>query len=143
MRFTLSKLFIAVAMLALACAGMIYRNRWWTDAIITLTVLLFAVMALRAIGLRGRDRVFAIAFSVVGTVYLVLTMTDLCQIIGGSLPSNHVLAAAWKLTQGVGDMPLESVLAIRPISREDPFFIIGHCVSSWLFALVAGWFAGI
>src|SRR5262245_55260933 len=72
MRFTLSKLFLAVAMLALACAGMIYRNRWWADGIVTFTFLLYAVTALRAVRLHARERTFAVAFAAVGTAYLAL-----------------------------------------------------------------------
>jgi hypothetical protein len=159
MRFSLSKLLLAVAMVALACAAMTVRNHWWADAIVTITVLLYVVMALRAIGLRGRDRVFAIVFAIVGLSYLVLMTTDAFRTIRTSIPTKYPLGVAWKwltnpkmpvqnnpfrptVTESE-EAPLEYIVARAESSNiaDGMFFLVGHCVWSWILALLAGWFA--
>jgi hypothetical protein len=175
-RFKLSKLFLVVSMVALACAGMTLRTRWWAESILALTVLLFVVIAIRTIGQRGRDRAFAVSFSAVGLGYLLL----LSSAFGDSVITNIPLGLSAKAL----GIPLDYVTAVinppptiiaaktglppvasgdlipseielgsfdeylfwgsRPDSRHPvhAFFLIGHCVWSWLFALLAGWFAG-
>src|SRR5688572_9242268 len=95
MRFTLRYLFLAVAMLALACAGMIQVSPWWTSAITTLTVLIYAVILVAAVGSSGRCRVTAIAFSLIGAGYLLLISLDPLSSIRDPMLTNHALGYVW------------------------------------------------
>ncbi len=92
MRFTLPKLFLAVAMAALACAGMFSPTHGLASAVVTLTVALFIVIAIRTIGLRGRERAFAITFAIVGSVYLLLATGFQSRTISRALMTNYPLA---------------------------------------------------
>ncbi len=158
MRFTLSKLFMAVTMITLACAGMAGRNQWWADVILTVTFLLYASIAIRAAGLSSRERAAAIVFAVVGAAYLFFVT---CSLERYSLLTNVPLAAlaTWMGVQNSlhlnsGGMNWETIdITIRDAfnnpysfggsnSELRNFFLIGHCVWSWVFALLAGWFAG-
>jgi hypothetical protein len=220
MRFTLPKLFLAVALAALACAGMFSPTHWWASSIISLTVALFLLTAIRAIGLRGRERVFAITFAIVGGGYLLAATCFQSRIIARFLVTNYPLALFALAQESV---PIATVptyypgptryapavssggsVSIAPISPGAPtfvapptysapvppsststvtppstailpsppvpalsrqsipldtvilmglsyddeqlplvrMFLIGHCVWSWLIALLAGWFAG-
>jgi len=159
MRFSLSQILLAVAMVALACAAMTVRNHWWADAIVTITVLLYVITALRAIGLRGRDRIFAIVFAIVGLSYLLLMTSDAFQTIRMSIPTRYPLGVAWKWltnpkmpTQNNPFGPavtvpkeasIEYIVASAQSSNgaDGMFFLVGHCVWSWMLALLAGWFA--
>jgi len=142
MRFTLSKLFLAVALIGLACAGMTYRTVFWSDGIISLTVFLYAAIALRAIGQHGQERTFAIAFSVVGCSYLIVATSACLPVIRSALVTNWPLA----LIANPPSTSAESLVtsAFPPGATTTPlarFFLIGHCVWSWFFALLAGWAA--
>ena len=178
MRFTLSKLFLVVSMVALACAGMTLRTHWWSCSILSATIALFVVVAIRAVGQRGRDRAFAVAFPAVGLGYLLLLSSNLYEPLITNLPL-AMSARAMQLPSNVPTMTtLEpvppqmtsqgngedsfggiatAVMTERPLtldeyvrfaSRPDTggtlgaFFLVGHCVWSWLFGLLAGWFAG-
>ncbi len=57
MRFTLPKLFFVVTLAALACSGLTLRTRFWVELIFSITVLLFLVTGLLAVGRSGRARV--------------------------------------------------------------------------------------
>jgi len=186
MRFTLFKLFLAVALLGLAFAGMTARTSHWAYAIVSLTVAMYAITAIRSVALSGAARVAAIAFAAVGGCYLFLAicfapMRDL-------LVTDHVLVALGKYLRadpplifyrtpgaGVNGRDLETqrlathdelsgAVALPPgavylqsswwamgfgdnnrINPDRPagtFLLIGHCVWSWVFAVLAGWGAG-
>src|SRR5262245_40112667 len=92
MRFTLGKMFLAVAMLALACAGMVYRDRWWMESMIALTITLYIAAILSVIGLRGRSRVFAVVFAMIGGGYFILFMSS--SSIREIFVTNHILEVA-------------------------------------------------
>jgi len=148
MHFSLSKLFLAVGMAALACAGMLSPTRLWATSITSLTIALFAVTAIRAIGLQGRERVFAITFALVGTGYLVLVFSKISEALITDYPL-ALLADARHITPSERP-PFDNTKAgffywTTMISNGgDPitqFFRVGHCVWSWLLALFAGWFA--
>ena len=158
MRFTLSKLFLAVALIGLACAGMTVRTVWWADGIFTLSLLLYLVIALQAIRLRGPGRVFALAFSAAGIGYLLLMLTNILPTFRDAFLTNDILASAYLAISDTRSRILTSQneyywshLAellnqkdanISPLLREARHFaLIGHSLWSWLFALLAGWFA--
>ena len=201
MRFTLIKAFVAITFVALACAGMMYRNAGWASGLISLNLLLFTAMALRAIGLRGAERAFALAFAAVGCGYLLLATSTIFSGIRESLFTNYPLAYAARALRidsspdspylnilrrstfvitansNGGSSPIEDDKAVSASAPSDSlevpppeypaapieevilegtsstynpngpalqlqkFFQIGHCVWSWLFALLAGWFA--
>jgi hypothetical protein len=231
MRFTLPKLFLIVAMLALACGGMMYSTSLWADSIFTLSLGMFVVALLRAIGLRGPDRVFAVVFGLVGLIYLLLITVQMFYGLRESLLTNYPLAWGAKITHlnspqtyqppfyapstiysapipapatSSGTISGDAVApqpAMPSAESSDPmttdgsgtisppvtippptltpvpaavattyipvvpqytiktlisyglsfgnegmpiahFFLIGHCVWSWLFAVLAAWFAG-
>jgi hypothetical protein len=149
MRFTLSKLFLAVTLIALACAGMTIRNRLWAHGILTLTVIWHAGVLIRAFCIHGSQRAFALAFSVVGITYLLLALSTILPTIGNSLITGDILVASYNATSSP-DSPRYDPIYLSShvgelVNSGDPplesFMLIGHCVWSWLFALLAGWFA--
>jgi hypothetical protein len=147
MRFRLTTLLVAVAMIAITCAAVLYRNRWWMDGIVTITILLYVVVGLRAIGLRGSSRVVAITFAITGPGYLFLATLAMLTAFPDVLVTNVLLAIASKnIGAELGSYSLESILKSlgNKSLRQDylSVFIIGHCVFSWLFAVLAAWFAG-
>jgi hypothetical protein len=148
MRFSLSKLFLAVAMAALACAGMLSPTRLWATSITSLTIAVFAVTAIRAIGLHGRERVFAITFALIGSGYLLLVVARVDE----TLITNYPLA----LLADVRQVSRSETLPNPPTNAGGfywtamtsnggaqivQFFRVGHCVWSWLLAFFAAWFA--
>jgi hypothetical protein len=151
MRFTLGKMFLAIAMLALACAGMKYGTYWWAGGISTLTLLLFGTAVVRAISESGRSRTVWASAAIIGIAYLVVASSRAlhCEIL---FPS---LAMAWfARTYEISYIPTLEPLSIQAyafgglgiqdtdFSHLKNFFTIGHCVWSWLFAVLAAWFAG-
>ncbi len=74
MRFSLFKLLLAVAMVAVACGGLMGRTRWWAIAIFSATLLLFVAVAVRGIRFDGRGRAAALTFAIVGMGYLLMSM---------------------------------------------------------------------
>ncbi len=184
MRFTLSKLFLAVAMVALACAGLIGRNRWWAESIVTLSIVLYVAVALLSIGRDMKTKIFRIAFSAIGGGYLLLVLY--AEPIRQVLLTDHLLTIAGKSLQvplsdgdtssqgrapspgfgggggpgfgggglivaggsgGTGGGPFDwdrddvGTLQLNIGTQAGAFFVIGHCIWSWLFALLGGWLA--
>jgi hypothetical protein len=150
MRFTLGKMFLAVGMLALACAGMMYRSELWVGGITMFTWLLFVWAGVQATIQHQRTRVTWIAFFMAGVSYLLLSGSEW---YGPKLLTNVPLAiASQKLEVGAkfsGPGAWKSIYSeaygirwtnVIPQLRE--FFLIGHCVFSWLFAVLAAWLAG-
>jgi hypothetical protein len=120
MRFSLSKLLVAVGLISVACAGMAVRTRWWAEGIVVLTVGLFVVAALRAVVLKGRDRCFTIAFAAVGGGYLLLAFSSFVYSIftETSLP-NHLLlylASAMRLDFNEGTLQYYTA----PVATSSP-----------------------
>jgi hypothetical protein len=112
MRFTLLKMFIAVAMVALACAAMIYRTTPWASIILTLTVALYAIVALRAVGQRSQERAFSVGFAIVGTAYLLLATCPLLAGFREYLGTNYLLA-----------------FAARTVAASDASLVLPHYLS--------------
>jgi hypothetical protein len=154
MRFTLSKLFFAVAMAAVACTGIIFHTVWWADGILFLTLALYLIAAIQGISLRGHDRAAAFAFLLTGVIYLSLIVTNAAAVVRNSLITNDILESMY---QCVPQSPPESSPRFAPEypwhhldwlfadgMQGEPrrhFVLIGHCVWSWLFAMLASWFA--
>jgi len=154
------------ALFALGCLGMKYRTEWWAAGIVTTTVLVYLVAIVTAIVTTGRNRAAASAFVAVGGVYFLLSLVDSIRAL---LLTNHALALLWTWcwnaaifipsnTREIGvfgafspvtlgrslDMFLQTYDSpnIAPILVSVFVFrTIGHCLFSWLFALVAGWAA--
>lgn len=148
MHFSLSKLFLAVTMAALACAGMLSPTHLWSTSITSLTIALFTLTAIRAIGLAGRERAFAITFALVGSGYLLLAIAG----VNETLITNYslaLLADARHITHSQRPFPPTSAgedyywttIMSNQGTQIVQFFRVGHCVWSWLLALFAGWFA--
>jgi hypothetical protein len=147
MRFTLGKMFIAIALLALALAGMTYRTSLWSSGIWTLTWLLFLLATVKAVGAVGKSRVTAIAFVIGGAAYLMFYKLSVFS--GSVLLTNQFLS--WIARLVIGDIhhlpDLEQIIALgldSSYGNEElsVFFSVGHCVFAWLTALLAAWFAG-
>jgi hypothetical protein len=152
MRFTLRKLFLITALAAIASAALISPNGLWAASILSFTIVLFVAMALRAIGLHGRQRVFAIAFAAVGFGYLFVERSKLIDSYTG-LITNYPLALMADAFHLAGAAPYpqtlsrsgSNVLLTMILNEGTPatrFFLIGHCVWSWLIGLLGGSFAG-
>ncbi len=194
MRFTLPKLFLVVTLAALACAGLTLRTRFWAELILSLSVLLFLVTGLLAVGRSGRARVSSLAFALVGGGYLLVVSCNTFIPIRDLLLTNRALVLAGRTLHVSADEPLvgggfggggggfqvadsasgstankgfggtASIVPViqgydyeyawdnysfafgMPIANPKipaaAFLIIGHCVWSWLLALLAGWFCG-
>jgi hypothetical protein len=158
MRFTLGTIFLTVAILALACAGTLYHSRRWLDITISATILLYVIVAVRAVGSTGVARIRAIAFALAGSCYLVLAVSP----IRPMLITNYAIAAAVRAafpheliqqTPGmnayapIGTVEFTTVLENVATSIDlrhsiTRLVFIGHCVFSWIFAVLAAWFAG-
>jgi hypothetical protein len=148
MRFTLGKMFLAIAMLALAFAGMTYRTYGWMSAIVSLTWLLTFWACLQAIVQRDRKKVCWLAFFMVGSGYMLLSISEsygptLLTNIPIALSSQRMDIASLTAT----DMRSRIVYAYgwggaSIVVEVQSFCLIGHCVFSWIFAVLAAWFAG-
>jgi hypothetical protein len=172
MQFTLRNLFLVVAMAGVLCASLLTRSGPWVALVYTLTILLFAIVGLRAIMLRQRERVFAIAFATSGGLYLLMAN---CKAVNArsAMLTNYplaLIAREFQLPSAVDSKPLGGasapgsppVLVVTNIEPNLPlelvihraytsngmsesllarFFLIGHCVWSWLIGLAFGWAA--
>jgi hypothetical protein len=146
MRFTLGKLFIAVALLALAFAGMMYRTSLWSSGIWTLTWALFLLATVQAVGAVGKTRVTAIAFVIGGTAYLVFYKW---WVFSSSVLLTN-LFLAWIARFALRDLRDADEASIIGLGLDSSygneelsvFFTIGHCIFAWLIAFLAAWFAG-
>jgi hypothetical protein len=180
MRFSLQKLLVVVALIALGCAGLMYHSAGWVSILVSVTVALYAIMILRAVGQRAGPRAFSLGFAIAGIAYLLLASCSFFGSLRESLVTNYplALAAQWAgerfpefqlnrreedpfagmyagstavgppLDQGIPALvtatSLDDVIllaksnGLMPLSR---FFLIGHCLWSWLFAWLAGWIA--
>jgi hypothetical protein len=159
MRFSLRNLFLFIALLAIACAGLMYRSPWWLKGITALTLMLFVVAALMALAQHGRGRAVLFGFCIVGLLYFFLSINDST---GKRLPTTDALAAgARALKLGApsqtddpfGDTiypdPSKTSLEVytRLFYRSDSdevaiFAHIGHCIFALFFATLAAWFVG-
>ena len=183
MRFSLQKMLVVVAMIALGCAGLMYHSAGWASILVSVTIALYAIMILRGVGQRAGPRAFSLGFAAAGVGYLILATSPFVGSLRESLVTNYPLALAArsiaasdseflsdKLSYGRGNSwtggagvismrngtlalsntpsasSLESLISLAmsssgsgmPVSR---FFLIGHCLWSWLFAWLAGWIA--
>jgi hypothetical protein len=149
-------MFLAVTMVAMACAALVEPTHWFLRSIVTISITLYAVTAVRIIALRGSDRVFAVAFCAFGIGYLILVSTGIGRLLFTNYPMAEIaLAKQMSIPSGpvsysaprtrgeaVDEVISNSMLVpsdTLPVAR---LFLIGHCVWSWLFALLGGWFAG-
>jgi hypothetical protein len=153
MRPTRPKLLTAAALLSLAIAGLMFPSRWYGQVAMAATILLFVSVAIAAIAMCGRGRAAAIAFCVVGSLYLAEVAIGGFRDIRQHMPTNHLLVIAWNLLPDPslaviphgGTEPFRHSLqyGLSTLNNgDDPFFLIGHCVLSWLFALLAAALAG-
>ena len=99
MRFTLSKLLICVAIVAVACAGLMGRTRWWSDTIATTTILLYVAIGLLSFGRDAPTRIFRLSFAVIGGGYLLLIFSTPFEPIRHSLLTDRALGIAAKALQ--------------------------------------------
>jgi hypothetical protein len=165
MRFTLLKLLLAVAILALACAGMTNLNRWWLSGIVTLTIAVYSVAVLEMIASQGRQRAALLGFCAMGFGYFLL-VSNLFFGSGKWLLTNVPIAWVARAMQLGVDAPvpaasgdgtnvisgptvppldvyIESVMGgIYYTTPVTIFFVIAQCVWSWLFAVLGAWFVG-
>jgi hypothetical protein len=170
MQFTLSKMLIAIAMVALACAGLTLRTPLWTESIFSVTVLLYIVTGLAAVGRSGRARISSLAFAFFGGGYLLVVSCNAFSPLRDLLLTNRAIVQAAKLlsvptvdqktnaglkqfvsSSGGFSNPDEygwnnnfafGAMIASPQIPTGAFLIIGHCVWSWLLAFLAGWFCG-
>ncbi len=104
MRFSMGSALIAVALIAVACAAMTYSNAAWTSGIMSISLALFATMAVRVMVMQGEPRAFALAFTLVGGSYLLLASTTIFR-IHEFLITNYVLAWAARVTDVAPGFP--------------------------------------
>jgi hypothetical protein len=186
MRFTLGKMFLAIAMLALACAGMTNCNRWWAHGIVIVTVLMYVFVTIQAVVSRDRTRAVSTIFALVGGGYLLLSLCPAFHPFSDLILTNRALISIgtrfqlppsmvrvdwlgkngeWEQFIGSADdvdkiVPQNALKkSVKPHTHAWPqefnpnemihargvvgaFLLTGHCVFSWLFALLAAWLAG-
>jgi len=91
MRFTLCKLFLAVTLLGLACAGMTLRTNWWAISIVSLSIVLYIALAITTIGLRGQARAFRLSAAIAGSGYLLLILSPVFAPLRALLVTDKIL----------------------------------------------------
>ena len=145
-QFSIRNLFVIIAFAALGCAGLKGNSQWWMAVIFTLTMLLYGWIVVRAVGMQGRSQVFSKAFAIIGIGYLALAALSMLTRNPQVLLTNVLLGVAENYT--LFDMKSDSVKSIVLAASQDPFtrdfgwfFVIGHCMLSWFFALFGGWSA--
>jgi hypothetical protein len=149
MRFTLGKMFLAIAMLALAFAGILYHDHFWACVIFSATLILFTWGGMVVVSTSSANQAAVTWFVIVGVSYLLLKTCPLIGDYGQYAVTNYALAGLTRvMRQGyVESYPLASIVKVnyRTVDFNEtakPLFTIGHCVFSWIFAVVAAWFAG-
>jgi hypothetical protein len=155
MQFTLWKLFLAVTMLALACAGLTFHSEGWASGIMSLTFLLYVAAAVRAICLQGRQRAVALSFLLAGVAYLTLVFTNIAPAVRSAMIANDLLEAAYRVVPKSLSEASPGFAPSYPWHHLDwlfgdgmegeprrHFVVIGHSVASWFLALLAASFAG-
>jgi hypothetical protein len=179
MRFSLQKLLVVVALIALGCAGLMYRTAEWVSIVVSVTIALYAIAILRAVGQRAGPRAFSLGFAIAGIAYLLLANCSFFGSLREALVTNYPLAMAARsvgmrdpafrldfrgddlfgspylssnvpslVIQGIPGPEvvacLDDVISLAMANNTTPvsrFFLIGHCLWSWLFAWLAGWIA--
>jgi hypothetical protein len=166
MHSKLTRWIVAGVLLAVACLGLRYRWMWLIVATVGLTVAVYLAGIVRALVMRGRQRTVSLAFVLVGISYMLLATG---QLFRETMPTQYALALLWKgawqaevfIPSGTDEMiemtgyepgNVKEILELfsNAFTRRNTgqrhaafaFVAIGHCVLSWLFAAIAGWFAG-
>ena len=155
MQFTLWKLFLAVTLLALACAGLTFHSEGWAGGIMSLTLLMFVAAAVQVICLQGRQQAVALSFLLAGVAYLTLIFTNIAPVVRSAMIVNDLLEAAYRVVPKSLSETIPEIPPSYPWHHLDwlfgdgmegeprrNFVVIGHCVGSWFIALLAAWFAG-
>src|SRR5690349_21260811 len=114
MRFTLGKLFLAVAILSLGFAGIFYRNHFWACLVLSATLVMFIGCGMSVTKTSDAKQARTIWFLIVGVFYLLLTTSPLLGDYGQYAVTNYPLAAlARALRQGYGEgYPLTSIVKV-------------------------------
>jgi hypothetical protein len=155
MQYSLRNLFLIIAFLAVACAGMMYRTHRWEIALVTLTLVIYAAIALRAIVAQGRNRALLSGFCMIGFGYFLL-VNCATHSVGRILPTSYLSASAAYLLKvrvntgvpsyGIANPPLptfdEYMAGVLIGLIDNPFYHICHCLWSLFFATLAAWLVG-
>jgi hypothetical protein len=151
MRPTRTNVIVAIGMLALGSAGLMHRKLIWCDIVVGISLLIFTLQWLSGFAASSTKRVARISFAVVGFGYLFVVFASS---MSHFLITNQLLSIFWKwLDLSALDMtrPADYLFFLldrneRPVgpSAENAlsFLVIGHCVFSWMLAVLAAWFAG-
>ncbi len=168
LRFTLAKMLLAVGLVGVACAGLMYRTRWWAESILSITLVTLVGVALVAIYRSDRTRAFCVGFVVAGAAYTAVSLSLFFQPLSSSLLTTKFIDETWLTIQPWPNLPAPADPFGAPLGpiRELPtdlldsawsrsattdpanqyyvearsFALIGHCMWTWLFAFLAGWF---
>lgn len=111
MRFTLPKLFLAITLAAIACAGLLRPTYAWMSATVTLTVLLFGFALLRSLACQGRDRAFNIAFAIAGGLFLLVVTSLQTRGLAKSLATNYPLTLLATARENIVGSPPQAYVA--------------------------------
>ena len=80
LRYSLGSLFLALLYLSVGCAALVNATGIWPHVAITLTLAMLGIFSLRAAFGDERRRVFAIAFSATGWLYMLLVFSSVTSL---------------------------------------------------------------
>src|SRR5262245_19000515 len=126
MRFSLGKLLLVIALVALACAGFVSPTAGAASLTFTVTVAGFAFSMLRALALDGRRRIFAVTFAVAGSIYFVGVMGLPFRTFGKAIATNYPIAVlaqqrfketltSWPASSGGAGSPQPNIYEMYPL----------------------------
>jgi hypothetical protein len=130
---------------------MMYRSPIWGETLFSISLLLFFTQLIQgAFALEG-ERVKRIAFAIFGIGYLVVATSNTFVIQNEWLITNRLMSLVWQWLDASPRVPspaqyyfsyLRGKTDVTTYPKLISFFLVGHCVFSWLFAVLAAWFAG-
>jgi hypothetical protein len=158
--FTLRRLFIAVAYLALLCAALVYRSQVLASVVFTLTIA-FGLLATIAAWRQPRNRGYYAAIALVIACYMAIVFYDRLDEIEQNLFTNQLVFRAWAAieTENPYGIPVElgwsywhetfymtrqEALPYEMKTRSQvlelrAFFYTIHAAVALLLGLLAGW----
>ncbi|MCH7727867.1 MAG: hypothetical protein IH991_15515 [Planctomycetes bacterium] len=84
-----------ITVTALGCFALVNRSPWAASIVVSLTLATLGIGVLLAIVFRRATRIFWVAFSLTGGVYMLFSMHPWFANFGASMASTRVLVFAW------------------------------------------------
>ena len=161
-----------ITVTALGCFALVNRSPWAASIVMSLTMATLGIGVLLAIVFRRATRIFWVAFSLTGCVYMQFSMNPWLSNFGASMVSTRVLVLAWTQVEknstsgtpnpslyleldingdfeslmdhyGIAMFQLTGLDADESLREFRSFIFIGQSLWAILFGFLAGLFCGI